>query len=286
MLRDGGAGFRVGPFELMDIVGLDVSGVVMESIYHQFYEEPRFRPVALTRQRMAAGLYGRKNGRGWYAYENNKKILPPDRPVPDARPESVWIDPAESDGKAALVSLLDGKVALDDRDKPGPRSVCIVTPFGKDATTAALEAGIEPERTVAVDTLLGLDGQRTLMTTPVTDTDVRDQVHGLLADDGVGVTVIHDSPGFIAQRVIAAIVNIGCDIAQQRIATPADIDMAVRLGLAYPKGPIEFGDSIGPSRILAILEAMHAFYRDPRYRPSPWLVRRARLGVGLATEEG
>ncbi len=286
VLRDGGAGFRVGPFELMDIVGLDVSGVVMESIYHQFFEEPRFRPVALTRQRMAAGLHGRKNGRGWYAYEANRKIPPPDRPVPDARPERIWIDPAESDGKAALVSLLDGKVALDDGGKPGPRSICIVTPFGKDATTAALEAGIEPERTVAVDTLLGLDSQRTLMTTPVTDTDVRDQVHGLLAADGVGVTVIHDSPGFIAQRVIASIVNIGCDIAQQRIATPADIDMAVRLGLAYPKGPIEFGDSIGPSRILATLEAMHAFYRDPRYRPSPWLVRRARLGVGLATEEG
>jgi len=205
--------------------------------------------------------------------------------VPNARPESVWIDPAESVGKAALARFLDGKVALDHGDKPGPKSICMVTPLGKDATTAALEAGVEPERTVAVDTLFGLEGQRTLMTTPVTDTDVRDQAHGLLADDGVGVTVIHDSPGFIAQRVIAAIVNIGCDIAQQRIATPADIDMAVRLGLAYPKGPIEFGDHVGPARTLAILEAMHGFYRDPRYRPSPWLVRRARLGVGLATEE-
>ena len=68
--------------------------------------------------------------------------------------------------------------------------------------------------------------------------------------------------------------------------TPADINMAVRLGLAYPKGPLEFGDMVGPARILAILDAMHASYRDPRYRPSPWLVRRARLGVGLATEEG
>ena len=286
VLRDGGAGFRVGPFELMDITGLDVSGVVMESIYHQFYEEPRFRPAALTRQRMAAGLFGRKNGRGWYPYDGNKKIPPPDRPVPEARPESVWIDPAVADGRAALATLLEDKVELDDGKKPGPRSICMVTPVGKDATTAALEAGVEPERTVAVDTLFGLEGQRTLMTTPVTDSDVRDQAHGLLAADGVGVTVIHDSPGFIAQRVIATIVNIGCDIAQQRIATPADIDMAVRLGLAYPKGPIEFGDHVGPARTLAILDAMHAFYRDPRYRPSPWLVRRARLGVGLATAEG
>jgi 3-hydroxybutyryl-CoA dehydrogenase len=278
-------GFRMGPFELMDTTGLDVSGVVMESIYHQFYEEPRFRPVAFTRQRMAAGLYGRKTGRGYYTYEDNKKIAPEPTPAPEARPERVWIDPAEPDGHASLSALLANQVELDAGKRPDPMSVCIVTPLGTDATTAALAAGVEPERTVAVDTLMGLDKRRTLMTTPVTDADVRDQVHGLLAADGTPVTVINDSPGFIVQRVVACIVNIGCDIAQQRIATPPDINKAVRLGLNYPKGPIEFGDAIGPARILRILEAMHDFYRDPRYRPSPWLIRRARLGVPLTTAE-
>jgi 3-hydroxybutyryl-CoA dehydrogenase len=286
VLRDGAAGFRMGPFELMDTTGLDVSGVVMESIYQQFYEEPRFRPVAFTRQRMAAGLYGRKTGRGYYVYEDNRKIAPDDKPVPDARPESVWIDPAVPDGQAALTALLKDRIEIDTGAKPGARSVCIVTPLGKDATTAALDAGIEAERTVAVDTLLGLERRRTLMTTPVTDPDIRDQVHGLLASDGVGVTVIYDSPGFIAQRVIAAIVNIGCEIAQQGIASPDDINKAVRLGLNYPKGPIEFGDFIGPGRILSILKALHDAYLDPRYRPSVWLSRRARLGVTLGTLEG
>jgi len=285
VLRDG-VGFRMGPFELMDTTGLDVSGVVMESIYHQFYEEPRFRPVAFTRQRMAAGLYGRKTGRGYYAYEDNRKIAPEAAPVPDARAESVWIDPANEDGRAALLDLLADKVEIDGGAKPGARSVCIVTPMGGDATTAALAAGIEPERTLAVDTLFGLRSRRTLMTTPVTDPDVRDSVHGLMADDAVPVTVIHDSPGFIAQRVIASIVNIGCEIAQHRIATPEDINKAVRLGLNYPRGPIEFGDEVGPARILAILNEMHDFYGDPRYRPSPWLIRRAKLGVSLMTPEG
>ena len=286
VLRDGAAGFRMGPFELMDTTGLDVSGVVMESIYQQFYEEPRFRPVAFTRQRMAAGLFGRKSGRGYYVYEDNRKIAPDPKPAPDARPDSVWIDPAVPDGRASLVALLKDRIEIDDGAKPGARSVCIVTPLGKDATTAALDAGIEAERTVAVDTLLGLDKRRTLMTTPVTDPDLRDQVHGLLASDGVPVTVIHDSPGFIAQRVIAAIVNIGCEIAQQGIATPDDINKAVRLGLNYPKGPIEFGDSVGPARILTILRGLHDAYLDPRYRPSVWLSRRARLGVTLDTPEG
>jgi 3-hydroxybutyryl-CoA dehydrogenase len=107
----------------------------------------------------------------------------------------------------------------------------------------------------------------------------------VLAADGVPVSVIRDSAGFVAQRVVAHIVNVGCDIAQQRIATPEDLDRAVMLGLSYPKGPLAMGDAIGPAKILTILEAMHALYQEPRYRPSPWLRRRARLGVSLLTQE-
>ena len=285
ILRDAAA-FRMGPFELMDTTGLDVSGVVMESIYDQWYQEPRFRPVAFTRQRMAAGLYGRKTGRGYYAYEDNKKVPPPPEPVPETLPDAIWISPAEPDGYAALTALLKDAVPLDDGKKPGAKSICLVTPIGQDASTTALEQGIEPERTLAVDTLLGLDTRVTLMTTPVTDGDVRDMAHAAVSKAGRAVTVIHDSPGFVAQRVIATIVNIACEIAQQRIATPDDINKAVKLGLAYPKGPIEFGDVLGPARVLAILEALQDFYGDPRYRPSPWLKRRAQLDVPLTTAEG
>jgi 3-hydroxybutyryl-CoA dehydrogenase len=115
---------------------------------------------------------------------------------------------------------------------------------------------------------------------------MRAAAHGLLASDGVPVTVICDSPGFVAQRVVAQIVNIACDIAQQRIASPADIDAAVTLGLGYPQGPLAWGDAIGAQKILRILERLLEFYGDPRYRASPWLKRRARLGVSLLTPEG
>ncbi len=82
------------------------------------------------------------------------------------------------------------------------------------------------------------------------------------------------------------IVNIGCDIAQQRIASVEDIDTAVKLGLGYPDGPLAMGDRLGPARILAILEAMQRLSGDPRYRPSPWLRRRAMLGISLTAAEG
>jgi len=148
-----------------------------------------------------------------------------------------------------------------------------------------LRLGLDPGCTVAVDPLFGFSKRRTLMTTPVTRPEVRDAAHALLASDGVPVSVIRDSAGFVAQRVVAHIVNVGCDIVQQRIATPEDLDAAVTLGLAYPKGPLAMGDAAGAPKILAVLEAMHAFYREPRYRPSPWLQRRARLGVSLLSPE-
>src|SRR6266702_1680008 len=90
ILRDC-AGFRLGAFELLDLTGLDVSHPVMESIYRQYYEEPRFRPSPLTGQRVAAGLFGRKSGAGFYRHENGRQEEIPEPPAPAARPASVWV---------------------------------------------------------------------------------------------------------------------------------------------------------------------------------------------------
>jgi 3-hydroxybutyryl-CoA dehydrogenase len=279
------AGFRMGPFELLDLTGLDVSHPVMESIYDQYYQEPRFRPSPITRQRLAAGLLGRKSGRGFYVYRDRRVEMPPEDRPPAPAPIPVWVSRRTADAAARVAALVERLGAtLDCGEAPAVDSLCLVLPLGEDATTAALAEGLDPTRTLALDSL-ALDGRRTLMRTPLTRREMRDAAWALLAADGTPVTLINDSAGFVAQRVLATIVNIGCDIAQQRIATPADIDRAVTLGLGYPKGPLAMGDALGARTVLAILDAMHAFYRDPRYRPSPWLTRRARLGVSLLTPE-
>ena len=204
--------------------------------------------------------------------------------VPSARPARVWV--SNRGLGARLRDLVTGLgTPLDAGAAPAADSLCLVAPLGHDTTTAALAEGLDPARTLAVDCLFPLEKRRTLMTTPVTLAAMRDAAHGLLASDGVPVSVIHDSPGFVAQRVIAHIVNVACDIAQQRIASAQDIDTAVTLGLGYPMGPLAWGDALGPERILAVLEALHVFYGDPRYRASPWLKRRALLGVSLSTAE-
>jgi 3-hydroxybutyryl-CoA dehydrogenase len=271
------AGFRLGPFGLLDLVGLDIAHGVMKSMHGQYYGEPKYQPSFLSDPRVAAGLLGRKTGRGWYRYGKDgvaEKI--PEKEIPQKTSMPVWCVPELKEFISRITNV---------ESKPGPDTVCFVAPLGHDATTTAIQLQLKAENTVALDPLFGFAKRRTLMTTPVTRPEVRDAAHALLASDGVPVSLINDSAGFVAQRVVAHIVNVGCDIAQQRIATPEDLDSAVMLGLGYPKGPLGMGDAAGPARILAVLEGMHAFYQDPRYRPSPWLKRRAKLGVSLLTPE-
>jgi len=280
------AGFRMGPFELLDLTGLDVSQPVMESIYRQFYEEPRFRPSPLLLQRRLGGLLGRKSGRGFYSYADGVR-QPIEAPAPPAAPKpSVWVSRSDAAlGKKieALAAKLGARVEKGER--PSADALCVLAPWGPDATSAALAEGLDARRCVALDAWFGLETRRTLMGTPVTDAAVRDAARALFASDGVPVSWIRDCPGFVAPRVVAQVVNVACDIAQQRIASPADIDRAVTLGLGYRQGPLAMGDGLGAGRVLSLLQSLLAFYGDPRYRPSPWLTRRARLGVPLATPE-
>ena len=282
------AGFRMGPFELMDLTGLDVSHPVMESIYQQFYQEARYRPSPITAVRAVGGILGRKTAQGFYAYPDGNKLVAPERSAPAARPRSVWVSPANAHGHAMTVDLLAKLgVQAETSDRPSQDALILVTPLGMDASTAAINEGLDATRVVAIDTLLALSStkRRTLMTTPLTSEAFKDAAHGLLSSDGVPVTVIRDSAGFVAQRILCSIINIACDIAQQRIATPNDIDQAVHLGLGYPKGPLALGDAIGASLILETLRALHGLTGDMRYRPSPWLWRRAGLGASLLHTE-
>jgi len=275
------AGFRMGPFELLDLTGLDVSHPVMESIYAQFYQEPRYRPSYRLRQRLAAGLLGRKSGEGFYSYSDGIRCEKPSAstPIPSKR-YRVWTN---SRALAAIVEAASWPLDHHSRE-PSPESLCLIAHWGSDATSSSIQLGLDAKRTVAVDPIFDYTGRRTAMTTPLTTSDYRDQAHAVLAADGTPVSVIGDSPGFVVQRVIANIVNTACEIAQQRIASPRDIDEAVMLGLGYPWGPLALGDRIGPHRLLTILETILEITGDPRYRPSLWLSRRARLGISLLSE--
>jgi 3-hydroxybutyryl-CoA dehydrogenase len=278
------ARFRMGPFELLDLIGGDVTHAVMVSIFEQYFGEPMYEPSAQMAVRVAGGLLGRKSKQGFYKYDGAPEASPATVSVPKMpKPASVWV--VDEDGGAELCAWLEAAgVKAQCGGKPGVDAICFVTPLGEDATGAAVRLGLNPKRTVAVDMLGRFPGRRTLMKTPLTAAETLGAAAAALSENAP-VTVINDSAGFVVQRLLAMIVNVGTRIAELRIAAPTDIDVAVELGLNYPKGPLALGDVLGAARVLAVLDGMQAITLDPKYRATAWLRRRARLGISLATPD-
>jgi 3-hydroxybutyryl-CoA dehydrogenase len=282
------AGFRLGPFELFDLTALDVSHPVMESIYNQYYQEPRYRPSVITAQRLAGGMVGRKAGQGFYRYVEGKAQVPADPAAPQVGEfPPVWVSTRAARRSELFQLLKDLGAKIETGASPSLHALSLVAPLGFDVTTVAVVERLDPARTVGIDMLIedAATKRRVLATNPATRTDMRDAAHALFARDGKAVSVIRDSGGFVTQRVVATIVNIAADICQQRICSPRDLETAVTLGLGYPLGPLAMGDRWGPANILEVLFNLQTVYGDPRYRPSPWLRRRGAIGLSLMHEE-
>ncbi len=282
----GQAGFKLGPFELFDLVGLDVSVPVMESVYRQYFEEPRFRPSPLAVQRRQAGLLGRKTGMGFYAYREGVAQKSPPAAYADCLPGPVWVSQRHSDWGAACRDWLQGMGAqVEQGARPSDAALCIVLPEGEDVSSCVALEQLDARRTVGLDWLVPQIHCAAVFTNPQCTQETVERAVALLRPLASSVRVLRDSVGLVSQRVLATIVNIACDMAQQGIASPSDIDAAVTLGLAYPLGPLAWGDALGAQRVQRILHNMHASTADPRYRVSPWLRRRAQLQLSLLHTE-
>jgi 3-hydroxybutyryl-CoA dehydrogenase len=279
------AGFRMGPFELLDLTGLDVSVPVMESIHAQYYGDDRYRPVALARTRMVAGLLGRKSKEGFYRYEGSAAQGPAALPpaAADTVGGGVWW-PTEGDYAlpAEIAALLPAAGRCPD---PSLADIVLLAPLGRDLSSAVVDMAVDPVKALAIDPVFSGRAGVTLMTSPATGAATVQAAQKLFAAEGIASFVVADSPGYVAPRVVACIVNLACEMAQQGLASPVDLDAAVRLGLGYPFGPFEWGDRIGAKRIRTILQGLYDTFGDQRYRPSPWLVRRAELSLPLSTPD-
>ncbi len=278
-------GFRMGPFELMDLTGIDVNYPVSQIIYGGFFQDRRLATAPLHQAMMESGRLGRKSGRGFYDYGG-------DSPVPALQTgRGIAPDPATApagrvalaEADRALGELLvaaGAEIAADDGAMP-----IAVAPFGEDCSSVAARLGQDHRRLVAVDLTGAGRGCITVMQAPGGDLRCRDALVARLRSATRHVVAINDSPGFVAQRIQLMIANLGCEMAQLGIAAPEDIDRAMTLGLNYPLGPLQLTDSIGQSRALQGLTALQAITGDDRYRPSLWLRRRAQLGLPTATPD-
>jgi len=259
----------------MDLTGTDINLAVTEFIHHSSFGDPRMRSTFRHRYQFQTGRLGRKSGRGYYDYSEGSERPSPDAAVAAPPAYEIFV-PEES--RDAIVRTISSDTRVLDQDD----GICpiLAAPLGEDSAAFCARTGLNYRRLVALDTTGSTNKRVTLMTAPGVRNDIKDRVVALFAQDRQ-VTLISDSPGFIGQRVVAMVSNLGCEMAQQRLATPDDIDTAMRLGLNYPLGPLELAENVGPRLVHRILHIMQDLTGDDRYRPSQWLRRRVQLGVSI-----
>ena len=287
ILRDQ-AGFKLGPFQLLDIAGIDAAHEAISSVYQQYLSEPRFRPSNLAVQRISSGKLGQKTGEGFYTYVNGEAQMPAEVATPTvSEMPPVWVSTRAMRRPELLQLLKDLGAKIETGASPSAQALSIVAPLGFDVTTVAIVERLDPARTVGIDMLIDdkLTHRRVLATSPATRADMRDAAHALFARDGKAVTVIRDSGGFVTQRVVANLINIACDMCQQGLCTPEELEATGAADLSHSMGPLTMGNKYGPTEILEVLFNVQTVYGDTRYRPSPWLRRRGSLGLSLMHTE-
>ncbi len=284
-----GAGFRMGPCELMDLIGHDTNFAVTNSVYEANFCDKRYQPSLVQREMVAGGLLGRKSGRGFYRYA------------------------AGSSGPAPL------PVAVHEAPATA-RQVTVhgIGPIADHLEHAAIAAlapqGWGPARELASDWVgLSIDGAQLVLTdgrtaqqlahdlgaadvavfdrpllqpiapgtalayavAPGAHAAWRTQAGAWLAALGFTPLPLADAPGLVVARTIAMLINEGADAVLQGVCDTAGADAAMKLGVNYPAGPFEWLAHWSVDGVVGVLRALDAEYRGERYRVSPWLRRHA-----------
>ncbi|MFE1032274.1 3-hydroxyacyl-CoA dehydrogenase [Streptomyces sp. NPDC058807] len=274
VLRESG-GFRMGAFELTDLIGQDVNESVTHSVWQAFFQDARFTPSLAQRRLVESGRLGRKSGQGWYDYRDGAERPGPHTAEPAGPPAYVVV--AGDLGPAAELAALVREAGIEVREE-GSGNGRFVLPDGGTLCLADGLTSVEHQDVVHFD--LAFDYRRATRIALSASEDVSPrtlaQATGLFQALGKKVSVIGDVPGMIVARTVARIIDLGVDAVAKGVATPGDIDTAMRLGVNYPLGPLEWSRRLGDTWACSLLECLHGRDRSGRYAPSLALHRHAR----------
>jgi 3-hydroxybutyryl-CoA dehydrogenase len=276
-----GAGFRMGPCELMDLIGHDTNFAVTESVYRANFDDRRFTPSLVQRELVDGGLYGRKSGQGFYDYREGAAgaavalpavpQVPPTPGVVTLHGSAAWLD-------AWAVRLQTQGFEVQRADGGWTGLACGAAQLRlTDGRCAAEVAAVEGLQQLAVFDLPlqavmgGLASGALAYTTPGDADD--GSAAGWLGALGLTPVRLADAPGLVVARTVAMLVNEAADAVQQGVCSAAAADVAMTLGVNYPAGPHAWARAWGSAAVVQVLEQLDRHCRGERYRVSPSLRR-------------
>jgi len=271
-------GFRMGPFELMDMIGHDVNFAVTQSVWRAFFNDPRFLPSLIQQDLVDAGFLGKKSGRGFYDYSASAvKPLPATAPA-QAQPQDIVVYGQSAAALALATRLQTNNVSFTQAQALGDTlatasGVTLRITDGRTATRCAFDT--QTPNTVLID--LALDYAKTtrlaVSVAAQCDNAAAKSAIGLLQAAGFAVSPLQDIPGLIVMRTVAMLANEAFDAVNQGVCDAAAVDTAMRLGVNYPCGPLAWAKAIGMEKVSTVLMHLAQTYGEDRYRTSPLIQR-------------
>jgi len=274
--RDCG-GFRMGPFELMDLIGLDVNFAVTRSVYEAFFHEPRYRPSLVQHEMVMAGRLGRKSGRGFYNYQEGALQAQPDVLPLAAPPRRLRMAGDAGQLSSLLRRSAQIGIPVEQVDGPGVLWVDDVPAAPTDGRSAVQRIALGADSpSVLIDLALDYDtAPRVALAVAGGREEGLATVAGWFQALGKSVSQLRDLPGMAVMRTVCMLGNEAAQAVAHGVCSPADLDRAMCLGVNYPRGPLAWIQQLGLPRAVQVIRNLHEAYGEDRYRLTSLLERQA-----------
>jgi 3-hydroxybutyryl-CoA dehydrogenase len=271
IIREAGH-FRMGPFELTDLIGHDVNYAVTNSVFNSYYQDTRFLPSLIQKELVEAGRFGRKSGQGFYNYaENSQRPAPKTQPACQSDDDQLIVEGEMGPATALVDRLREAGLEIIERDGPGQLRFGEAVLALTDGRMATERARSEGAPNLALFDLAFDFTKATRLAVSVADQASDKAVSdacALLQKADIAVSVIEDRPGLVVMRTVAMLANEAADAALHGVATKEDIDLAMKAGLNYPEGPLGWSDRLGNGQVFRVLKNIQSSYEEDRSRPA------------------